>query len=192
MHIAICTLESLSAYMQSKFYDVPKRPDETDGDFEKRTWREKSHYDRTTGQVFIPGAQFQNSLKEAAKYISDDLVIEGAGKARYTKNFEAGILVQDNLMLDVCKDDLDSNTLFCNPQGKRGPGTRVPKTFPLISHWKGEVNYLILDDKIPKDVFERVLGVSGSLIGIGAFRPRNWGTFGRFHCVNIEWKEVDY
>lgn len=190
--IARCYLQSMSHYSQSRPYEleVDKLPDETAADFERRTWREKCHYDRETGEIFIPASQFQNSLKEAAKYISDDLKIEGGGKTRYTKNFEAGVIVKSDLPIGIKKDEVAGVPYLVSPQGKRGPGPRVSKMFPEIYSWEGYVEYIILDDKIPEEIFELVLRTSGKLIGIGRYRVRNWGSFGRFILVGeIEWRE---
>lgn len=190
--IAKCYLKSLSPYSQSRPYEleVDKLPDETAADYERRTWREKCHYNTATGEIFIPASQFSSSLKEAAKYISDDLKIEGAGKARYTKNFEAGVIVMSDLPIGIKKDEVAGKPYLVSPQGKRGPGPRVMKMFPEIYSWEGYVEYILLDDKIPKDVFELVLRTSGNLIGIGRYRPRNWGSFGRFSLAGeIEWRE---
>ena len=66
--------------------------------------------------------------------------------------------------------------------GKKGGGTRVWKTFPVIQEWETEVEIMLLDPLLsdkPEKVRE-YLEHAGKFIGIGFFRPRNGGYFGRF------------
>ena len=47
-----------------------------------------------------------------------------------------------------------------------------------------------MDDIITRPVFEQVIYTAGSLIGIGQFRPRNGGYFGRYNAEIIEWQDI--
>lgn len=184
MKKAIVKLKSVSTYGQSKFHQTEKNKGELSGDFEDRTWREKAHTNEQ-GFIFIPGTQFANSLREASKYLS--ISIPGKGKSTFTKHFESGIMVLDNLVLPVKKDDVKSVTVFVPSDGRVGGGKRVIKHFPIIHEWSGEVTYHIIDPIITAEVFEQVLRASGQLIGIGYFRPRNRGYYGRFEVEKIQW-----
>lgn len=177
MKLAEYYLKSTSAYSQSKYYHVEKESRELSGAYEERTWRNRCH---TTdkGQIFIPPMAFANSLKEAAKYLNEQ--IPGKGKQTFTKNFEAGVMVVDPLYLPLLAKEVESIRLFVPSDGVRGSGKRVEKIFPLIRSWEGQVTFYIYDDIITQDIFEKVLTISGSLIGIGFFRPRNRGYYGRF------------
>jgi len=186
MKKAIVTLESVSIYGQSKFHQTPKKPGELSADYEDRTWRERAHVD-ANGKLYIPGTQLANSLREAAKYLS--ISVPGKGKSTFTKHFESGILVVDNIGLPILKDEVNSVTVFVPSDGRVGGGKRVIKHFPIVHEWKGTITYHILDDIITADVFEQVLKTSGQLIGIGYFRPRNRGIYGRFDVKNIQWIE---
>ena len=186
MKIAECTLESVTPYSQGRYYDVPKLAKELPEAYERRTWRERCHVDKK-GHLIIPPMAFTNSLKEAARYLS--LQVPGKGKTTFTKHFEAGVLVSDPLSLPLTKDAVEGEWLFVPSDGRRGGGKRVLKCFPLIREWKGKVLFYILDDIITKDVFAQVLQTSGNLIGIGRFRPRNLGYYGRFKTVEIVWVE---
>ena len=126
-------------------------------------------------------------LKEAAKMLS--ISVPGAGKSKFTKHFEAGILVFQPLVLDIKKDDVRGEWLFVPSDGTRGGGKRVEKCFPLINEWSGTVDFYVFDNTITNDIFEKVLKEAGNLIGIGRFRPRNWGYYGRFKVEDIKWKE---
>ena len=187
MKTAIVRLKSVSPYSQSKHHETPILEKEGKDMYEKRTWRERLHYDSVTGEVFIPPMQFALSLKEAAKYLS--LQIPGKGKSTYTKNFESGIMVIDPLPIGIKKDDVEMEALHVPSDGRRGGTTRVTKYFGLIPKWEGTVKYYILDDIITKDVFTKVLSEAGQLIGIGRFRPRNCGYYGRYEVLDIKWNE---
>lgn len=187
MKLAEASLESMSVYSQGRYIDAPKLAKELPNDFEKRIWRERCH-SSAEGQIFIPPMQFANSLKEAAKYLN--LQVQGQGKRTWTKNFEAGVLVTDPLYLKEMKDTVKGEWVLVPSDGRRGGGTRVPKCFPIIEKWTGVVTYWIADDLITQDIFKQVLEASGRLIGIGRFRPRNLGYYGRFSIKNLKWSEA--
>ena len=133
MKTAICHLVSKSPYSQGKFVQTPKLPKESHADYEQRTWREKMHYDKKTNEVFIPPMAFANCIKEAAKYLS--ISIPGEGKSKYTKHFEAGVMVTEPLPIGVSKDDVEGDALHVPSDGKRGGKSRVIKIFPKIYGW---------------------------------------------------------
>jgi hypothetical protein len=168
----------------SKAVQSKKSRDETHDDFEERTWRERCHVDEH-GTVFIPPMAFKNCLAEAAKYKSEQ--IPGKGKATYTKHFEAGVMCKEPLSLGVKLNDVHGMRLFVPADGKRGGGKRVWKTFPYVPSWSGIVEYCVLDDIIDEDVFQLHLEDAGKFIGIGFFRPRNNGYWGRYSVEDIEW-----
>jgi hypothetical protein len=190
MRIATAHLESISPYSQSRHYNVPKlgrdtgASTESSKDYEERTWRERCHVD-ADGWIYVPPMAFKNCLSEIAKYLG--MQIPGQGKKTYTKHFEAGVLVMDPLPLKVRKEDVPGEWLFVPPDGRRGGNTRVEKCFPMIAHWAGAVKFYILDDVITEAVFETHLREAGNFIGIGRFRPRKNGFYGRFRVNAIEW-----
>jgi len=186
MRIAKCKLKSVSPYSQGKYHNTQKEDKELHADYEKRTWREKCHTDNS-GYIIIPPMAFANSLKEAATYLS--LQIPGQGKSKYTKNFQSGVLVYTPLVLDIKKENVTPEWIFVPSDGRRGGTTRVEKCFPLIQEWSGTVEYYIFDNIITKEVFEKVLRESGQIIGIGRFRPKNWGYYGRFIVEDIKWSQ---
>lgn len=190
MRVATATLESISPYSSSRFYDVPMlgRPDgtitESKADYEKRTWRERCHVD-AADDAFMPPMAFKNCLSEIAKYIS--VQIPGKGKSTYTKHFEAGVMVLDGVPLGIKKSEVEGEWLFVPASGRRGDGKRVQKCFPLFRTWKGDVTFHILDDVITQQIFEQHLRDAGNFIGVGRFRPRNNGYYGRFKVVGLKW-----
>lgn len=190
MRTAVATLQSVSPYSQSKHYEVPKvgrstgTATESAKDYEERTWRERCHVG-PDGHILIPPMAFKNCLAEIAKYLS--VQIPGKGKSTYTKHFEAGVMVLDGLPLPQTKETVDGEWLFVPADGKRGSGKRVSKCFPVVRDWKGDVTFHVLDDVITPEVFEQHLREAGNFIGIGRFRPRNNGYYGRFKVEKIRW-----
>jgi len=185
MKRAICKLKSISPYSQSKFIGEKKTRDETHADFEKRSWHLRCHWNEN-GNLFIPPMCFKNCLSEAAKYKS--IQIPGKGKSTYTKHFEAGVLVVDPVELPITKATLGHEWVHVPSDGRRGGTTRVEKCFPLIPSWAGSVEFLILDETITEQVFAEHLKDAGSFIGVGRFRPRNNGFYGRFAVESVSWK----
>jgi hypothetical protein len=177
--------KGITPYSQSKPYEVPKLPQEIAKDYETRTWAERMHYDGD-GNVFIPLTSIKNCLSEAAKYLA--MQVPGKGKSTYTKHFEAGIIVQDNIPLRVKKDKAENEWCFVPSDGRRGSGSRVWKCFPIFRKWEGETIIIVLDDIITRDVMDAHLKASGAFIGLGRFRPRNNGYYGRFEAEIMEWK----
>jgi hypothetical protein len=199
VRIAMVSMESLSPYSQSRYYtsdeggsrltDKNGRETESSSDHEKRTWRMRCH---TTDdwRIFMPPMAFKNALSEAAKYLS--MSIKGKGKSTYTKHFEAGVMCMDPIVLPDKAADVAGDWLFVPSDGKRGSGSRVMKCFPVIKQWAGEMPFYVVDDVISKEVFETHIKTAGALIGVGRFRPRQNGFFGRFKVKSIAWREADF
>jgi hypothetical protein len=191
MRVATATLESISPYSQSRHHETARlqrgtgTETETEKDYEARTWRERCHID-AGGHLFIPPMAFKNCLAEIAKYLS--VKIPGKGKSTYTKHFEAGIMVLEGLTLPITKDNVAGEWLFVPSTGRRGDGKRVSKCFPVVPEWKGTVTFHVLDDMITPAVFEQHLSEAGNFIGIGRFRPRNNGYYGRFRVKAVKWE----
>lgn len=188
MKKVVATLRGTSPYSQSKHHTTAKKPKELDADYENRTWRERIHYVEETGEVFIPPMQFSNSIKEAAKYLSIKVPGKG-GNSTFTKHFDAGVMVLEPLMLNVHKEHVPMESVFVPHDGKKGGAKRVWRNFGVIQKWQGDVLFYILDDIITEDVFQQVLEVSGNMIGIGRWRPRMGGIYGRFEVVKLKFIE---
>jgi hypothetical protein len=186
MKTAIVTLESVdgSPYSQSRNHNIPREKRETADDHEKRTWRERLHV-TDDGHVKIPPMAFKNCIAEVAKYKS--VQIPGKGKTTYTKHFEAGVMVSEPLILPDKAEEVEGEWLYLNADGRRGGGKRVWKCYPCIRSWKGDVTFYIFDDTVTKDVFIDHLEDAGRFIGIGRFRPRNNGYYGRFVIKKVKW-----
>jgi len=188
MKTAIAKLKSASPYSQSQQHFTPKIDNgrELADAYEKRTWREKGHYGKD-GHVIIPPMCFKNAIAEVAKFLG--MQIPGKGKSTFTKHFEAGIIISDPIVLPETKDNVQSITLSQNSDGKRGSGSRVMRTFPIIPEWEGKLTILILDEILTEEVVKEHLVRAGQFIGIGRWRPRNNGLNGRFSVESFEWKD---
>lgn len=185
MRTVKASLKSISPYSQSRFYEVPKLERELPAEYEERTWMERLHVNKD-GNVYIPPMALKNCLSDAAKYMG--IQIPGKGKSNYKKHFEAGLIVTSPIILPIKKEDVNGEWLFLPSNGNRGDGKRVKKCMPLIAEWSGEATFYIVDEIITLDVFRRHLEAAGSFIGLGRFRPRNNGFYGRFEVLSV--KEV--
>lgn len=186
MRVAHAHLKSISPYSQSRMLSEQK-PDKMGWDaWEAKVWRDKAHL-TADGHVYIPPMQFKRALETAAQMLS--LKIKGRGTATYTKHFLAGVQVFEPLELPVTRDQLTSETINANSDGKRGSGKRVPRTFPLIHQWEGVVVYRIFDEIITDEVFEKVLRESGNFVGIGRFRAAVGGMYGRYSVLDVKWQK---
>lgn len=187
MKIATVRLKGFgdSPYSQSRKYEVERFDQESHDDYEQRTWRERMHVDKD-GEVFIPPMALKLALTDAAKFHARR--IPGRGQNTYGKHFEAGILIVDPVRLGIRKEDVPCDKLFLNADGKKGGGTRVRRFMPRIENWSGTATFYVLDDTITEAVFEDYLRRAGKFIGIGRFRPRSGGFYGRFDVEAIEWR----
>lgn len=188
MKTAIVTIKGETPLSMGRPIQSPRNAKETADDHEQRCWRERVHAD-SEGVVFMPPMAFKNCLSEAAKFLSKQ--IPGKGKVTYTKHFEAGILVVQPMIVEGAPplEAVESETLFVPADGRRGGPKRVWKRFPVFRKWGGVVEFHIVDDTVTKDVFVEHLIEAGKLIGIGRFRPRNNGYYGRFEVQDIKWQE---
>lgn len=188
MFKAIAHLESISPYSPSRMHDTPKMEKERPDDYEKRTWREKCHH-IADGTVFLPPMGFKMCIAECAKFLGEQ--IPGKGKSTFTKHFEAGVLCMEPVLLPYKKDELQGEWFNMNSDGKRGSGSRVRRCFPVIPEWKAAVNFYVIDPTITEKVFVHHISEAGKFIGIGRFRPRNGGFYGRFKLVGFEWVNAE-
>ena len=182
MKQATVTITGVSPLSQSRFHGTETLDKENHRDYEARTWKERAHFDKD-GFMFIPPMAFKNCISECAKYLS--IQIPGKGKATYTKHFEAGVMVTDPLVLPYKKEDVQGEWLHVPSDGRRGGTKRVEKCFPYVTEWGGDVVFYIFDETITEEVFTNHIKQAGQFIGVGRFRPRNNGFYGRFKVDEI-------
>jgi hypothetical protein len=189
------SLVGLSPYSQGRdVTDLIKSP--PDGDTKEpldaadaRVCRDRMHYNEK-GNVFIPPMAIKNALAEVAKYLS--MSVPGKGKATYTKHFEAGVLCFDATEISyngkpVTRDDVVIEKLFVPADGKRGSGRRVHRRFPHVpAGWRATVTVAVADATITEEVLLHHIKEAGNFIGIGRFRLRNNGFYGRFEVQSLK------
>lgn len=178
----LVTLESQTPLVYGKSVQEPKKERESHQDYEERTWEHRAHTD-LNGNLIIPPMAMKNSISEAAKYLSKQ--IPGKGKNTYTKHFEAGLRIMDNIVLEN-HGQFMKQTMFVPSDGKRGGSTRVIKHFPTVVYWKAQFEIMVLDEIITQSVLEEHLRICGSLIGVLAFRPRKNGMHGTFNVLSVK------
>lgn len=188
MGLRVCTMtiESVSLYSASRQHGTPKIDEkETPAAYEERTWREKCHYN-DDGHVVIPAESFSFALKATASGLR--MKIPGKGNSEYGKKFLAGILITDGLVCKETRETVLSWSGSMNADGKRGSGTRVWRTFPIIPKWGGDLQVYVLDEAIPDKVLQYVAEQCGLLNGVGRYRPAQGGTNGRFKVNKFKWE----
>jgi hypothetical protein len=183
----VVTMQSLSAYQQGKYIDAPKLPRETSDAHEERTCMERGHY-TPEGRLFVPPMAFKKALDTSPQVSKEQ--IPGQGKARYAKVFLAGLRCTSGIVLDYTRESVPITWLLVPADGVKGGGKRVRKGFPTIPEWKGDVEFLIIDDLITKDVFERHCRIAGQLVGIGVWRAEKGGLNGLFEPLRFQWEEM--
>lgn len=185
MKIVKFSIHGLSPISFGRAIQSVKNTGESHDAFEERTWRERVHTSNK-GTVFIPPMAVKLCLSDCARYLSES--VPGKGKATYTKNFEAGVMVVEPVDLGIKAADIESERLFVPPDGKKGGSKRVWKTFPLIREWSGSGEIVLLDPLLADkpDKVREYLEHAGKFIGLGRFRPRNGGFYGRFEVTAFE------
>lgn len=186
----------MSEYSQSRNHETPFLDKETKEAHDDRTWRNRLHVMPKTNQVFVPPMALKMCLDACAKFLGKQ--IPGKGKNQYTKHFEAGTLCLKPILLfhhgsdkPILGKEVPGERLYVNSDGVRGSGKRVWRTYPRIDNWYGDAEMIILDDTITESVFEEHLEQAGQFIGIGRFRPRNGGYYGRFIFEDLTVEDID-
>ncbi|MCP4566793.1 MAG: hypothetical protein GY841_04340 [FCB group bacterium] len=135
-------------------------------------------------ELFISPLALKNCLSEIATYLGEK--VPGKGNNKYTKHFQAGVTVVDSMKLGVKIKDVEPYSMFVPSDGKRGGTKRVWKKFPHLTNWKTKATVYVSDETITEDVLQEHLTQAGLFIGMGSFRPRNNGYFGRFRVENFK------
>jgi len=181
-----CTfrLKSLAPYSASRRteFDFPKEVKEKPEAYELRTWKEKAHW-TAQGKFFIPAIQFLKALQSTASYLSEK--IPGKGQSTWAKNFRAGVtcFTEEGIIVpEYTRENIPMIRVLCDAQGMKGGkgGTQVPRVFPQIPSWEGDLSLVIIDSTIEPELLERYMRECGLLNGAGRWRPQNGGLNGRW------------
>lgn len=186
MRTVITEIEGLTPYSSSRYFEPNLLKGESKDAHEKRRWREKAHVN-DNGVMFIPGVAFKLALDETAQLLNEK--IPGKGNQTWTGQFATGVVAMSDLDLGVKIDEVKAIQIFAHANGKRGPGTRVMRFFPLLPSWGGTLEMRVFNDTIPEEVFERFFEQSGLLAGVGRGRPitKSPAGNGRFRPVKFQW-----
>ena len=187
MYRAIVSLKGTAPLSQSRQHFTEELDGEGKDDYDKRTWREKCNYD-SSGNVFVPAMAFKQAMDTAAKRLA--IPDPDNKRANLTKYFVSDVICEANLPIGVKKDDMPCITISANVDGIRGSGKRVPRRFPQTQEWSGETSFLILEEKVKPEIFEKVLRTAGQSIGVGQFRAEKGGLNGRFEIVSIRIEKI--
>ena len=158
---------------------------ETFEEHDKRTWREHLHVDRN-GHIYIPAMALKNLLTDIAMYRSDR--VPGKRMATFTKHFESAVIVAKNLTFDppINASDVEVERLFLPSDCKRGGGSRVWKHYPVIpAGWIAEGEVEAFDPVISPEITKEYLEHAGLMIGLGRWRARRGGAYGRFEVLEF-------
>lgn len=180
-------LQSMTPYQQGGEVSEKKLQRETPDAYEERTWKGRAHIG-ADGKAFIPPMAFKKAIETASRFSGEQ--IPGKGKERYTKTFVSGVVCTYGPSLGITSDEISGEWRFVPSDGKAGGGRRVWKCFPTFKEWAGQAEFIIYDDQVTKEVFERHLKIAGILVGIGVWRREKGGLNGQFHPTEFLWEEM--
>lgn len=181
------TIKGLDSLLMNKMPDLSKAKKEKDQSKkdslskEESSWREKIYFNENE-EVYIPGENIHECMKEAAKYWGK--TIPGEGKKTYTDVILKAVIVED-MLLGFKKDDERLIPFGKNVNGQPGKGkksgSKVYKIRPLLRPWGGTFRMHVFDDRLTNDILKIIFAYSGIFIGLCDWRP----TFGRFELQEL-------
>lgn len=184
------TIEGFSYYSQSRRLPdsgpLAKKEDESWDDYEERVWKDKMHITKD-GYVELPAMAIKQAIDKAAADAGEK--IKGRGNKTWGKIFTGGVMVLEDVKLNVKATDVEHKTFSCDPGGAKADDARrrVNRTFPMIPPgWKGKVKILVSNASIPADKVELYLRNAGVSVGVGRFRPSKGGNNGMFHVKSFK------
>jgi len=170
-----------------------KEDDETHEQKDARTWRQRAAVN-DSGHLFISAVAVHRSILFAARW----LAIKLEGKKTYTKRFESGMLPTSKQEFILTKNGIPlgakaiiEKPLFVPANGKKNGQTRVWKSFPIIPPgWQLAGEFIVTDEALGIQMFERHLKTSGAHDGLGSMRIGNGGPNGGFIVEKVEESEL--
>lgn len=217
----VVRLTGLSPYSQSKPHQVPKLDRETAEDYEARTWKNRMHVNdqgeifipaQALKNCLAEAAKYL-SMQVPGKGKSTYTKNFEAGiliLANAVAHHPSGdpLLATDCMERDLStfkdssnkKEHAEGNKppfvfgdwIFTPSDGVPGSGKRVWRCYPVIAPgWTADFVISVVDDLITKSVLESHLMTAGMLIGLGRFRVRNRGTYGRFTSEIVDTQDLE-
>jgi len=165
-----------------------KEKSESWDEYEASVWLQKAH--ENNGAVFIPGTAFKLSLDEATQNLNEK--IPGKGNQTWTNVLKMGVAPLTDVPLGIKLADLRCEKVFCHSSGKRGPGTRVMRWFPIVHTWAGQITFRIFNDNLTPAKFEEFFHKAGVIAGVGRGRPSTGCPVGngRYRATQFVWADV--
>lgn len=175
--------------------DEAKEKSESWDDFEARTWKKKAHVrhddKRQEDILFIPGTAFKLSLDEATQNLNEK--IQGKGNQTWTGVVKMGIAPLTDLDLGIPLSEVHCEKVYCHTGGRRVPGPRVYRWFPILHSWGGTISMRIFNDSLTHAKFEEFFRKAGLIAGVGRGRPSTGCPMGngRFKPTAFRWHTVE-
>lgn len=181
------TVTGITPYSPSRSVREKEKGESWD-DYESEIWRSKAHEEG--GAVYIPGSAFKLCLDEAVQNLNEK--IPGKGNQTWTGVIRMGIAPLTNMPIGVHLDDLKVEKVYCHANGKRMPGPRVMRWFPIVHQWGGVITFRIFNDSLTQAKFEEFFMKAGVLAGVGRGRPSTGCPVGngRFRPTSFVWSNV--
>lgn len=199
MKTAVVDILGVGAVSFSRRHETPFLEGENHDAHDKRTWKEKLHYQKDTGYVYIPGICFKFALDWTAKQVG--MKIAGRRGKTWGSVFQSGVTCTEDMLLYGApitkgnkdgiwtKDDVLSVPIWAHSNGRRGSASRVPRIFPILEPWYGTTMFYIMDDTIDEAIFVHHLIKAGQINGMGRYAARVGGTHGRFEVTRCSWQD---
>lgn len=186
------TIEGITPYSSSRPPGEEREASESWEVFEARVWRRKCYAttEDDNGIVYIPGSAFKLCLDEATQNLNEK--IPGKGNQTYTGVIRMGIAPISDLSLGIRRGDLRAEKVYCHSNGKRMPGGRVNRLFPMINKWGGTITMRVFNDSLTAAKFEEFFAKAGLIAGVGRGRPSTGCPMGngRFKPTKFVWSTV--
>lgn len=145
---------------------------------ERLFWREKA-YTKGNGDVYIPGENIHQCMKDGCKYWGQK--IPGEGNKTFT-DVVASAVVCESIDLGVTLDQLIPFGKNVNGNPTKGKKSMVYRIRPMLPSWQGQFIMHVFDARLSKNVLETILTYAGTFKGLGDWRP----VYGRFNLIGLE------
>ena len=179
------TVRGTGCFSQSKKLRETRGKKEDWNQFYDRVWKQQAHVGPDGDSVVILAFSLHQALiggakKGRLKPVAAKKLVEVLHARLLT-----GIMISDDAQTDMKLSAAIPQTFSCHSTGKRGPGTRVDRTFPVWMSWSATFDVWLLDETLTKEDIAEALRWAGVANGLGRYRPENGGSNGRFVVEGI-------
>ena len=128
-------------------------------------------------RIYTPSNHVEMALIEAGKKVK----VKGQGKATYSKLFGSMVTIEEFELIHLKQKYEIFKMLVVIPSTKG----RVMRYRPMFKDWEFEF-HINFEDEIPAEAIKECLEIAGKYVGIGDWRPKKKGKFGKFQVVKFE------